>query len=90
MSALRRNRSIDLLKGKSHRPGLYQCNVCRRPFTVTIGTLYEGSKIPLNTWLAVTHLMMASKKGMSVLQISRAIGKPYKTVWFLCQRISDP
>lgn len=78
-----------LLKGKSHRPGLYQCNSCREPFTVTIGTLYERSKVPLHTWLAVTHLMMASQKGMSALQISRMIGKPYKTVWFLCHRIRE-
>lgn len=78
-----------LMNGKSHRPGLYQCNACREPFTVTVGTLYERSKIPLHTWLAVTHLMMASKKGMSALQISRMIGKPYKTVWFLCHRIRE-
>lgn len=78
-----------LMQGKSHRPGLYQCNACREPFTVTIGTLYERSKVPLHTWLAVTHLMMSSKKGMSALQISRMIGKPYKTVWFLCHRIRE-
>jgi transposase-like protein len=76
-----------LLKGKSHRPGLYQCNACREPFTVTVGTLYERSKVPLSKWLAATHLMMASKKGMSALQISRMIGLSYKTTWFLCHRI---
>jgi len=78
-----------LMKGESHRSGLYQCNACRKPFTVTVGTLYEGSKIPLHTWLAVTHLMMSSKKGMSALQISRTIDRPYKTVWFLCHRIRE-
>ena len=78
-----------LMKGKSHRAGLYQCNACREPFTVTVGTLYERSKVPLNKWLAVTHLMMASKKGMSALQISRMIGLPYKTSWFLCHRIRE-
>jgi transposase-like protein len=78
-----------LMKGKSHRPGLYQCNACREPFTVTVGTLYERSKIPLNKWLAATHLMMASKKGMSALQISRMLGLPYKTAWFLCHRIRE-
>lgn len=78
-----------LMKGKTTRAGLYQCNACREPFTVTVGTLYERSKVPLHTWLAVTHLMMASKKGMSALQISRMIGKPYKTVWFLCHRIRE-
>lgn len=76
-----------LMKGKSHRPGLYQCNACREPFTVTVGTLYESSKVPLNKWLMVTHLLMASKKGMSALQISRMINLPYKTTWFLCHRI---
>src|SRR5208282_5854284 len=78
-----------LMKGKTTRPGLYQCNACREPFTVTVGTLYESSKIPLHTWLAVTHLMMSSKKGMSALQISRMIDRPYKTVWFLCHRIRE-
>ena len=78
-----------LMKGKSHRPGLYQCNACREPFTVTVGTLYERSKVPLNKWLMVTHLLMASKKGMSALQISRMIGLSYKTTWFLCHRIRE-
>ena len=78
-----------LMKGKTTRPGLYQCNACKAPFTVTIGTLYESSKVPLHVWLAVTHLMMSSKKGMSALQISRMIDRPYKTVWFLCHRIRE-
>jgi transposase-like protein len=78
-----------LLKGKSHRPGLYQCNACREPFTVTVGTLYERSHVPLHKWLGATHLMMASKKGMSALQISRMIGVTYKTAWFLCHRIRE-
>jgi transposase-like protein len=78
-----------LLKGKSHRPGLYQCNACREPFTVTVGTLYERSHVPLNKWLGATYLMMASKKGMSALQISRMIGVTYKTAWFLCHRIRE-
>ena len=78
-----------LMKGKTTRAGLYQCNACREPFTVTVGTLYERSKVPLHKWLAVTHLMMASKKGMSALQISRMIGLSYKTTWFLCHRIRE-
>ena len=77
------------LKAGAHRAGLYQCNACREQFSVTVGTLYESSKIPLHIWLAVTHLMMASKKGMSALQISRMIGRPYKTVWFMCHRIRE-
>jgi transposase-like protein len=78
-----------LMQGESHRSGLYQCNACREPFTVTVGTLYERSKVPLNKWLAATHLMMASKKGMSALQIGRMLGLSKKTAWFLCHRIRE-
>jgi transposase-like protein len=78
-----------LMQGKSHRSGLYQCNSCREPFTVTVGTLYERSKVPLNKWLAATHLLMASKKGMSALQIGRLLGLSKKTAWFLCHRIRE-
>ena len=80
-----------LLKGKSTRPGLYQCNEkeCRKPFTVTVGTLYERSKIPLHTWLAATQLLMSSKKGMSALQIGRMLGVSPKSSWFLMHRIRE-
>src|ERR1700731_3640071 len=62
-----------LMKGETTRPGLYQCNACREPFTVTVGTLYERSHVPLNKWLAATHLLMASKKGMSAMKIHRML-----------------
>jgi len=78
-----------LMQGKTTRAGLYQCNACREPFTVTVGTLYERSHVPLHKWLGATHLMMASKKGISALQISRMIGVTYKTAWFLCHRIRE-
>jgi transposase-like protein len=78
-----------LMHGKSHRPGLYHCNACQEPFTVTVGTLYERSHIPLNKWLLATHLIMASKKGMSSLQIHRMLGVSKKTAWFLCHRIRE-
>ncbi len=78
-----------LMQGETTRPGLYQCNACREPFTVTVGTLYERSKVPLNKWLAATHLMMASKKGMSALEIGRLLGLSKKTAWFLCHRIRE-
>jgi transposase-like protein len=78
-----------LMKGKTTRPGLYQCNACREPFTVTVGTLYERSKVPLNKWLAATYLLMASKKGVSALQVGRMIGVSKKTTWFLCHRIRE-
>lgn len=78
-----------LMGGKTTRPGLYQCNACREPFTVTVGTLYERSHIPLHKWLVATHLMMASKKGISALQVGRMLGISKKSSWFLCHRIRE-
>ena len=53
------------LKGKSTRAGVYKCKGCEKPFTATIGTVYERSHIPLHKWLLATHLLCASKKGIS-------------------------
>jgi transposase-like protein len=75
------------LVGKKHRSGLVQCNDCRQQFTVTVGTVFERSKVPLHKWLLVNHLMVASKKGISAHQIHRMIGVTYKTAWFMCHRI---
>jgi transposase-like protein len=69
------------------REGLYQCNNCREQFTVTVGTVFERSKIALNKWLLCNHLLCAGKKGMSAHQIHRMLGVTYKTAWFMCHRI---
>jgi transposase-like protein len=78
-----------LVKGKSHRPGLYQCNACREPFTVTTGTVMESSHIKLNKWALGFHLMAASKKGMSAHQLHRMLGITYKSAWFMAHRIRE-
>jgi len=78
------------LKGKSTRPGLYKCHGCQKPFTATIGTLYERSHIPLHKWLLATHLLTASKKGMSAHQLWRMLGfGSYRTAWFMAHRIRE-
>ena len=77
------------LKGKAHRAGLYQCNACREQFTVTVGTVFERSKVPLNKWLLATYLMSSSKKGISAHQVGRTLGVTYKTAWFMCHRIRE-
>jgi transposase-like protein len=77
------------LEGKKHRKGLVQCNDCRQQFTVTVGTVFERSKVPLHKWLLVNHLLSASKKGISAHQIHRMIGVTYKTAWFMCHRIRE-
>ena len=48
-------------KKKSHRPGLYYCNDCKSQFTITVGTVYERSKVPLHKWVLATHLLCSSK-----------------------------
>jgi transposase-like protein len=74
---------------KSHRPGLLYCNSCQGQFTVTVGTVFERSKIPLTKWWLATHLLCASKKGISSHQIHRTLGVTYKTAWFMTHRIRE-
>lgn len=75
--------------GAKTRDGLYRCASyeCRKQFTVTVGTLFEGSKVPLNKWLMAVYLMCASKKDMSAHQLHRILDVTYKTAWFMCHRI---
>lgn len=75
-------------KGKGARPGLLFCNECREQFSVTIGTVMESSHIPLHKWLLAIHLMSASKKGISALQLQRMLGLgSYRSAWHLSHRI---
>ena len=80
---------ITKLKGKSTRPGVYKCKDCRKPFTVTVGTVMERSKIPLSKWVLAAQLMVSSKKGMSALQLHRMLGTNYETAWFLFHRLRE-
>jgi transposase-like protein len=75
------------LEGKSTRKGLLKCADCREQFSVTVGTVFERSKIPLCKWLLATHLMSSSKKGISAHQLHRTLGVTYKTAWFMAHRI---
>lgn len=77
------------LKGKTNRPGLYKCTDCREPFTVTVGTVFERSKIGLHIWLQAVYLINSSKKGMSAKQLERMLGVTYKTAWFMSHRIRE-
>ena len=77
------------LGGKSMGPAWYHCKDCRKKFTAAVGTVYERSHIPLTKWFLATHLMCASKKGMSAHQLGRMLGLPYKTAWFMAHRIRE-
>ena len=78
-----------LMGGKSTRPGLYKCRACRKPFTVTMKTVMERSKIPLSKWVLAAQLMASSKKSMSAHQLHRMIGTNYETAWFLFHRLRE-
>ncbi len=71
------------------RKGLWFCNACREQFTVTVGTVFERSHVPLQTWLYANHLICSSKKGISSHQLSRMLGVSYKTAWFMAHRIRE-
>jgi len=77
------------LQGESTRPGVWKCRPCQKPFSVTVGTVFERSKIGLTKWLLATELLTSSKKGISSHQLSRMLGVTYKTAWFMSHRIRE-
>jgi len=80
---------ITKLQGKSTRPGVYKCKDCRKPFSVTVGTVMERSHIPLLKWVLAGQLMALSKKSMSALQLSRMMDLSYEAAWFLFHRLRE-
>ena len=75
------------LEGQAHRQGLLFCGHCRQQYSITVGTVFEDSKLPLHKWVYAAHLMCASKKGISSKQLERVLGVSYKTAWFMSHRI---
>lgn len=63
------------------------CKKCDYQFSVTTGTIFHDSHLPLIKWFATTLLMCEAKKGISALQIKRTVGMAYKTAWYLCHRV---
>jgi transposase-like protein len=80
---------IHKMAGKRHRPGLYACRDCNGHFTVTVGTVFERSKIALHMWFRAVYLLCSSKKGISSHQLHRTLGVTYKTAWFMSHRIRE-
>jgi transposase-like protein len=73
--------------GSKTRAGVLKCRKCRKQFTVTVGTIFEDSHVPISKWLLAVHLLCASKKGMSAHQLHRMLGVTYKTAWFMFHRL---
>jgi len=80
---------ISKMGGKSTRLGLYKCYQCRKPFRVTVGTIFEASHIPLHIWLQGIALLSSSKKGISSNQLHRTLGITLKSAWFMSHRIRE-
>jgi transposase-like protein len=73
----------------------WQCETCHRAFSVTVGTIFHHTHLPLQTWFLAIAIMLNAKKNISNLQLSRDLNLPYKTAWSLALRIriamlSDP
>ena len=77
------------LNGKSTRLGVRKCGHCRKPFTVTVGTVFERSHVPLHKWVQALYLLTCSKKGISSHQLHRMLGVSYKAAWFMSHRIRE-
>lgn len=65
----------------------WQCQDCGSAFSVTVGTIFHGTHIPLRDWFLVLALMLNAKKSASACQIARDIGKRRPTVWSMMHRI---
>lgn len=76
------------MAGATCRPGLCRCRDCKKQFTVTVGTIFEDSHLPLSKWVRAIHLISTSKKGISSLQLMRNLGLgSYQSAWFMSHRI---
>lgn len=65
----------------------FECSKCFYQFSVTAGTIFHDSRLPLEKWFLAAYLMCESRKGVSANQLKRVLGISYKTAWFLCHRI---
>lgn len=70
-----------------HKRGQFDCDGCRYQFSVTAGTLFHDSHLPLPKWFVAVFLLCESKKGLSANQLKRMLRVSYKTAWYLCHRI---
>jgi len=73
--------------GKVSNRRVWQCNECRKQFSVLIGTIFEDSRIPLSKWLLGIHLMCAGKNGVAAIELKRQLGIAERSAWFMAHRI---
>ena len=78
---------IHVGRENQRRDGLYHCGNCRRQFTVTIGTVFQSTHIPLHKWLQAIHLLFSAKKPVGIKSVELALDITYKTAWIMTQRL---
>jgi transposase-like protein len=74
---------------RNYKRNQFECTPCGYHFSVTAGTIFHDSHLPLRKWFIATYLICESKKGISALQLKRVLGVAYKTAWYLCHRIRE-
>jgi len=84
-----KNKAHYELKTKGEFKGLRKCKDCRERFTVTVGTMFEGSHLPLRKWFIATYIFASHKKGISSHQLARDLGITQKTAWFVLGRLRN-
>jgi transposase-like protein len=75
--------------GSETQRRVWKCKTCRKQFSVTTGTVFHGSRVPLQTWLMVVFEMCANKNGIAAREIERKYGVAPKTAWFMTQRLRE-
>jgi transposase-like protein len=74
---------------RNYKRNQFECTPCGYHFSVTAGTIFHDSHLPLRKWFIATYLICESKKGISALQLKRVLGVAYKTAWYLCHRVRE-
>jgi transposase-like protein len=74
---------------RNYKRNQFECDPCGYHFSVTAGTIFHDSHLPLRKWFIAIYLICESKKGVSALQLKRTLGVAYKTAWYLCHRIRE-
>lgn len=67
----------------------WKCASCRKKFSVTSKSIFEGAHISVGQWIYAIHSMCSSKKGVSANQLSRELKITYKSAWFMCHRVRE-
>jgi len=74
---------------RNYKRNQFECTPCGHHFSVTAGTIFHDSHLPLRKWFIAIYLICESKKGISALQLKRVLGVAYKTAWYLCHRVRE-